>query len=216
MTGAGPVRPRGATPGVVIGYPADRGNFPDTVVGLEPQLREGTVIYRGARVGERFQTGHNVVIREETVIGDDVSVWSNSVLDYGCRIGDGVRIHCNCYVAQFSTIEAGAFLAPGVTLTNDLYPGDPRSAELLQGPWIGQGAQVGANATILPFVRVAAGALVGAGSVVTRDVPPGVVVRGSPARVTRRVEDLVPVDVRLQHVTLHLPDEPESSSGGDA
>ena len=67
-------------------------------------------------------------------IGDDVSIWSNTVVDYGCRIGSRVKIHCNCYVAQYTELEDDVFLAPGVTIANDLYPGDERSAELMAGP----------------------------------------------------------------------------------
>ena len=57
------------------------------------------------------------------MLGDDVSIWSNTVIDYGTVIGDGVKIHCNCYVAQYTEIGEGAFLAPGVSIANDLYPG---------------------------------------------------------------------------------------------
>ena len=69
-----------------------------------------------------------------------------------------------------------------MTIANDLYPGDERSAELMAGPRIGAGAQIGVNVTILPYVRIGAGALVGAGSVVTRDVPAGTVAVGQPGR----------------------------------
>ena len=94
-------------------------------------------------------------------------------MDYGCRVGDRVKIHCNCYIAQYTELDDDVFLAPGVTIANDLYPGDERSAGLMAGPRIGAGAQIGVNVTILPFVRIGAGALIGAGSVVTRDVPAG-------------------------------------------
>ena len=65
-----------------------------------------------------------MVVREDCVLGDDVRTsGSNTVIDYGCRIGSRVKIHCNCYIAQFSEIGDDAFLAPGVTTANDLYPG---------------------------------------------------------------------------------------------
>jgi acetyltransferase-like isoleucine patch superfamily enzyme len=163
-------------------------------------LRSGTVIYGGSQIGARFETGHNVVIREDCVIGDDVCVWSNSVVDYGCSIGDGVKIHANCYVAQFTEISAGAFLAPGVTVANDLYPGDPSSARLMSGPSIGPGARIGVNVTLLPYVRIGAGALVGAGAVVTRDVPDRCVAYGNPAVVHGRIEDLVEITERVEAV----------------
>jgi len=172
-----------ADEGVLVGYPAGRGRPGPLELGPGAVLRSGTVLYTGTRVGRGFTTGHGVVIREECVIGDDVSVWSGSVVDYGCQIGDGVKIHTNCYVAQYSVLEDGAFLAPGVSLANDIYPGDHLSAELMLGASIGAGAQLGVNVTVLPFVRVGAGCIVGAGSVVTRDLPDGTLAYGNPARV---------------------------------
>ncbi len=110
-------------PSAILGYPASRNTPEKLELGPDSHIRSGTVLYVGSRIGARFEAGHNVVIREDCRIGDDVSVWSNSVVDYGCVIGDHVKIHANCYVAQFTEIEDGAFLAPGVTIANDLYPG---------------------------------------------------------------------------------------------
>lgn len=185
--------------GVRIGYPAarDTGEPPVTSLGRDARLRSGTIVYAGARIGDRFETGHHVVVREECEIGSDVSVWSNTVVDYGCRIGDGVKIHSNCYVAQFTDIGEDAFLAPGVSIANDLYPGREDSREVMSGPTIGARAQIGVNVTVLPFVTIGPDSLVGAGSVVTRDVPAGAVVFGNPAVVHGRVEDLADVTARV-------------------
>lgn len=182
--------------GVKLGYHSGRPVPEALSIGRQARLRSGTVIYCGSHIGDRLQTGHNVIIREECRIGDDVSVWSNSIVDYGCVVGDGAKIHSNCYVAQLSVIEAHAFLAPGVTLANDLYPGDAASAAAMRGPVIGAGAQVGVNVTVLPYVRIGAGALVGAGAVVTRDVPPGMVAYGNPAAVVRTVASLPDIATR--------------------
>jgi acetyltransferase-like isoleucine patch superfamily enzyme len=187
-----------ADDGVIIGYPSSRGGSGSLLLGEGARLRSGTVLYHGARIGDRFETGHHVVVREDTVIGDDVSVWSNSVIDYGCVVGNGVKIHCNCYVAQFTEIEEGAFLGPGVVLTNDLYPGQKDSAAALSGPLIGAHAHIGGNVTVLPFVTIGAGALVGAGSVVTRDVPAGTVAYGCPAVPVRAVKDLPSISRRVE------------------
>ncbi len=192
----GPV-PVKADPDVIVGYPVSRGAGGPVLIGPGARLRSGTVLYDGTRIGCGLQTGHGVVIREDCEIGDDVSVWSNTVIDYGCRIGDRVKIHCNCYVAQFTELGDDVFLAPGVTIANDLYPGDERSAALMAGPWVGPGAQIGVNVTILPYVRIGPGALVGAGSVVTRDIPARVVAFGNPAVVRRAVADLPAVDGRI-------------------
>lgn len=92
------------------------------------------MLYFGSRIGKDLETGHNAVIREDNIIGKGLRVWNNSTIDYGCRIGDGVKIHCNCYVAQFTTLEDGVFLAPGVTIANDLDPGEEFSAQAMRGP----------------------------------------------------------------------------------
>ena len=186
-------------PDVRMAYAPDRRTGLRFTLGTGARLRSGTVLYAGSRIGARLQTGHHVVVREDCEIGDDVSVWSNSVIDYGCRIGDGVKIHCNCYVAQYTDIGDGAFLAPGVTCANDLYPGQADSASVMCGPVIGAGAQLGVNVTVLPYVLLGEGCIVGAGSVVTRDVPAGAVVYGNPAEVHGTVGDLAPIRHRVRH-----------------
>jgi acetyltransferase-like isoleucine patch superfamily enzyme len=173
--------------GVVLGYVPDDGDGTGLKLGSGARLRSGTVVYAGSSIGRRFQTGHHVVIREDTRIGDDVSVWSNSIVDYGCVIGSRVKIHANCYVAQFTEIEDDAFLAPGVCLANDLFPGNRASARAMRGPWIGAGAQLGVNVTVVPFVSIGAGSIIGAGAVVTKDVPEGVLAYGNPAVTVREL-----------------------------
>ncbi len=185
--------------GVLLGYPSDRrAQVVGLVLGDGARLRSGTVLYDGSRIGARFSTGHHVVVREDCTIGDDVSVWTGSVVDYGCTIGHSVKVHANCYVAQFTTLEDGAFLAPGVSFANDVYPGREDSAQRLQGPRVGARAQLGVNVTVLPYVRIGAEAVIGAGSVVTRDVPPGMLAYGSPAVPVRPVAELPAVEQWLR------------------
>ena len=171
-----------------LGYPASRKiRNRKLTIGGGAVIRTGTVIYEGTTIGEGLTTGHNVVLREENTIGRDFSIWNNSTVDYGCRIGDNVKIHCNCYVAQFSVLEDDVFLAPGVTIANDIHPGCERFRECMRGPLIKRGVKIGVNATILPFVTIGENSLVGSGAVVTRDVPPNTVVYGNPARGKKSV-----------------------------
>jgi acetyltransferase-like isoleucine patch superfamily enzyme len=178
-------------PGVLLGYvPARRIGDHALVIGPGARVRSGTVIHVGTTIGARLETGHNVVIREDSVIGDDFDIWSNSIVDYGCKIGCRVKVHCNVYVAQFTVLEDDVFLAPGVMVANDLHPGCPFSKECMRGPTIKRGAQIGVNATLLPFITIGEHAVIGAGSVVTKDVPPQTVVCGNPARVVKDIRDL--------------------------
>jgi acetyltransferase-like isoleucine patch superfamily enzyme len=176
---------------VLLGYPAGR-EIPNRrlVIGANAKIRSGSVIYEGTTIGSHFETGHNVLIREENVIGDHFSIWTNSIVDYGCRFGDRVKIHSNCYIAQFTIIEDDAFLAPGVTIANDIHPGCEFSAKCMRGPTIKRGAQIGINATVLPYITIGERALVGSGAVVTRDVPPETVVAGNPARILKSIYEL--------------------------
>jgi acetyltransferase-like isoleucine patch superfamily enzyme len=162
---------------------------PDLSLSIGPHaiVRAFTVIYAGSRIGSHLETGHGVVIREQNRIGHHLSIWNNSTIDYGCVMGDNVLIHCNVYVAQFTTIEDDVFLAPGVTVANDRHP---ICRKCMRGPTIKRGARIGVNATLLPEVIIGEGALVGAGAVVTRDVPAGAVAVGNPARVIGRADQL--------------------------
>lgn len=173
--------------GVLIGYRTGREiDHKYLTIGYGAIIRSGSVIYEASLIGHRLQTGHGVVIREENVIGDDVWIWSNSVIDYGCKIGNGVRIHTNVYVSQFCILEDDVFIAPGTVLANDKYP--LSKTKDLRGVTVKRGARIGVNCSILPGVTIGEEALVGAGSVVTKDVSPGSVVCGNPARHRRVVK----------------------------
>jgi acetyltransferase-like isoleucine patch superfamily enzyme len=175
-------------PGVVLGYLTGR-QIDDVTLRIGPgaHIRAGTVIYAGSCIGTGLETGHNVVIREENTIGDHLNIWNSSTIDYGCTIGHGVKIHCNVYVAQFTTLEDEVFLAPGVIIANDPHP---LCGLCMRGPTIKRGARIGVNVTLLPHITIGEGAFIGAGSVVTRDIPAHMLAYGNPARPVRLVDDL--------------------------
>jgi acetyltransferase-like isoleucine patch superfamily enzyme len=174
--------------GVILGYPPGRPIERKPVrIGDHAQIRSGTVIYASVEIGNGFETGHNVVIREDNRIGHDCAIWNGTTIDYTCVLGNRVRIHCNSYVCQYSIIEDDVFLAPGVMLANDPHP---LCTKCMQGPTIKSGAKIGINSTIRPPVIVGENALVGAGSVVISDVPARAVVVGSPARIIGDVDSL--------------------------
>jgi acetyltransferase-like isoleucine patch superfamily enzyme len=112
-----------------------------------------------------------------------VSIGTLSVVEHHVQIRDGVRIHSQVFVPEFTRLEAGAWLGPGVVLTNARYPRHPDAKNKLQGPLIGRDAKVGANTTVLPGLTIGDGALIGAGSLVAADVPAGMLAYGTPAVV---------------------------------
>ncbi len=171
--------PRGREPGELM-----------TVIGARAVIRSHTVIYAGNRIGEDFQTGHGVLIREENEIGHQVSIGSHSVIEHHVYIGNGVRIHSQVFVPEYSRLEDGCWLGPNVVITNALHPLCPKVKECLKGATIGRGAKIGAGAVLLPAVTVGEMALIGAGAVVVADVPPGAVMVGNPARQIKHIADL--------------------------
>jgi len=176
----------------ILGKPP-RGRKPGELkleIGMGGIIRPFTTLYAGSRIGNGFQTGQGASIREDNVIGDDVSIGTNAVLEFGNRIGNRVRVHSCCFL-EMVTIGDDVFIGPNVVFTDDPHPMKcPRYLECKGGVTVKRLARIGAHSTLLPGVVVGENALVGAGSVVTRDVPPGTVVAGNPARVVKKVEDL--------------------------
>lgn len=176
----------------IVGEPA-RGKRPGevpTVIGPDALIRSHTVIYAGNRIGARFQTGHGALVREDNVIGDDVSLGSSSVVEHHVTIGNGVRIHSMAFIPEYTELEENCWIGPNVVITNAKYPRSTRVKETLQGARVRRGAKIGANCTLLPGVEIGEDALVGAGSVVTKDVPARTVAAGNPARVIKQLAEL--------------------------
>jgi acetyltransferase-like isoleucine patch superfamily enzyme len=172
---------------------APRGSRPGEsplFIGGDGTIRPFTTIYGGTTIGERFQTGQGVSIREDNIIGDDVSVGTNTVLEAGNRIGDRVRIHTGCFL-ELVTVEDDVFIAPNVVFADDLHPPCEHYHRCVGGAVVRRGARIGSNSTVLPGVVIGNGALVAAGSVVVSSVPDEAVVAGSPARVIKRIDELV-------------------------
>lgn len=164
--------------GAVVGYRYADGADP-AELGDDARVRRGTILYGDVSVGHGFNTGHNALVRERTVVGDDVLVGTNSVIDGHTTVGSHVSIQTNVYIPTNTTVGSNVFIGPNAVMTNDPYP--VRQDVEMVGPTIEDGASIGANATILPGVTVGEGAFVAAGAVVTKDVPAGTLAVGAPA-----------------------------------
>jgi acetyltransferase-like isoleucine patch superfamily enzyme len=170
---------------VTLGFPSrekmGRTGFTGTIIGKDAVLRPGTILYCDVIIGDRFQSGHNVIVRERTRIGDRVSIGTATIVEGTTTIGSDVNLQSMVYIPRHTTIGDHVFIGPNAVLTNDRYP--PSGIGGLKGPVIRDNAAVGAHATILPGVCIGEGALVAAGAIVTRDVPAEKLAIGAPARI---------------------------------
>ena len=155
-------------------------------IGPGALLRSGTILYGDTRIGEGFSTGHRVTIREQTVIGDHVSIGTLSDLQGFCQVGDWVHMHSNVHIGQKSSIGNYCWIYPYVVLTNDPTP----PSETLNGVTVEDFAVVCTGSVVLPGLVIGRDALVGAGCVVTKDVPAEAVMVGNPGKVRGSVRDV--------------------------
>jgi acetyltransferase-like isoleucine patch superfamily enzyme len=150
---------------------------PPLHIGPRSLIRSGSVIYAGVGLGEGFECGHHVTIREGSLIAGHCKVGTLSDIQGECRIDEYSRLHSNVHVGQGSFVGKYVWLFPYAVLTNDPRP----PSEQREGVTIEDYAVVAAGAILLPGVRVGQGALVGAHALVRDDVPPMTVVAGRPA-----------------------------------
>jgi len=63
---------------VTLGFPSrdnmGKTGFTGTIIGKNAVIRSGTIIYCDVTIGDNFQSGHNVMIREKTRIGNRVAL----------------------------------------------------------------------------------------------------------------------------------------------
>jgi acetyltransferase-like isoleucine patch superfamily enzyme len=165
-----------AAENVIVG--AGDGSPPE--IGPDATIRSGSIIYADVEIGAEFVTGHRVLVREGTTIGDRVLLGTHTVVDGASTIGSDVSAQTGVYVPRETTVGDRVFLGPHAVLTNDPYP--LRRETPLRGPTLENDVSVGANATVLPAVTVGTGSFVAAGAVVTENVPPRTLAVGVPAR----------------------------------
>lgn len=177
------------------GYVPDINSAPK--FGTDCVLRSGSVFYHSIIVGDFFQTGHNVVVRENTNIGNHVVLGTNTVVDGNVDIGDFVKIETGCYIPTHVKIGSRVFFGPGVILTNDNVPLKQRAQYKPIGPIIEDGVTLGAGVIVMPGVTIGEGSFVAAGAIVTKDVPAYSFVIGKASEVRPIPESLKERNIAL-------------------
>ena len=142
-------------------------------IGDGTRIWQFCVVLSKAKIGKDCNICAQVLIENDVIIGDCVTVKS------GVQIWDGARI------------EDKVFIGPNVTFTNDLLPRSMNKDYDCKGITLRKGCSIGANTTLLAGIEVGENAMIGAGSVVTKDVPANTVWFGNPATLRGYIKDNV-------------------------
>ncbi len=127
----------------------------------------GIKIGRGSTIHmwARFYESKNIVIGEDTIIGD------------------------HCFLDGRASLKIGSHtaIASQVLIYNSQHDVDSEDFRPVEYPIeIGDYCFIGVRAIILPGVKIGRGAIVASGAVVTKDVAPMMIVAGVPAKEIRK------------------------------
>ena len=157
-------------------------------IGIGTNIWQFCVVFANARIGRNCNICAHVLIENDVVLGDNVTIKS------GVQLWDGLRV------------EDNVFIGPNATFTNDLFPRSKIYPEKFLETLIKTGATIGANATVLPGVTIGEGAMIGAGAVVTRSVPANAIVVGSPGRIVgytnANQQEIAPINILNEDLRL--------------
>jgi UDP-3-O-[3-hydroxymyristoyl] glucosamine N-acyltransferase len=147
-------------------------------IGAHALIRSGSIIYTGSTIGNDFQTGHQVTIREKSQIGNHVSAGTLTDIQGNCKIGSYVRMHSNVHIGQLSQIDNFVWIYPYVVLTNDPTPPSNNFVGVHVHPF----AIIATGVVVMPGLDLGQDCLIGAGAIVTKSVAPYAVAVGNPAK----------------------------------
>lgn len=128
-----------------------------------------------------------MIIRENSLIGDNVRIGTFSDIQGDCRIGDFTRFHSSVHIGKYSEVGSFVWIFPYVVITNDPFP----PSKNLVGVCIQDFAVIATMSTVLPGIIIGFGSLIGANSLVQQDVPMEVLALGSPARIIKPVQKIL-------------------------
>ena len=158
----------------------------ELVIGKNAIIRSGCILYSGSEIGENFQAGHQVTIRENAKIGNNVSAGTLTDIQGHCRIGNYVRMHSSVHVGMSTVIDDCCWIYPYVVFTND--PTPPSDIEI--GVHVHAFAIVATNSIVLPGIDIQSDSLIGAGTIVNRNVERYQVVLGNPGKPRADIRDI--------------------------
>jgi UDP-3-O-[3-hydroxymyristoyl] glucosamine N-acyltransferase len=150
-----------------------------TYIGEKSIIRTGAVISEGVEIGNGFQSGPFVTIRENTKIAKGCSIGNHSDIQPDIHIGEMTRIHSSVHLTQGAEIGKYVWIMPACVFTNDnLFP----IFTVPQPPVVGDYSVLGARSFFYPNVKLGKHTVVAAGTKVKGTFEDYSFVSGEPAR----------------------------------
>lgn len=178
-----------------LGYPTRLADGLPLIIGRESVIRSHSVFYQGSTFGDGLVTGHQVTVREKTIVGKGFQIGTLGDIQGSCEIGHFVKTQSSVTIGQHSKIGNFVWMFPGVLLTND--PNPPSND--MQGVTLEDYVVVAVKVTLLPGVRIGKGCFITAHSLVGTDMPEDSLVSGSPAKRLCKASDMrMKNDVRIR------------------
>ena len=136
------------------------------------------------RLGNRVFVAENAAIIGDVVLGDDVSIWYNSVIRGDCNF---IRIGARSNVQDNTTVHVMNGTHP-TTIGDDVTIGH---GAIVHGCTLHDRILIGMGAILLNGVVVGEDSIIAAGTLLTEGtrVPPRSLVMGSPGKVRRQLTD---------------------------
>lgn len=163
---------------------------PITEIGKNALIRSHSILYAGSSFGINFETGHRVVIRERSHLGDYCRIGTMSDLQGDLKVGNHCQLHSNVHLCKYSDLGDFVFIYPFSVLTNDRYPPSMQ----VKGPSIGDYSQLGVHSIVVGNVTVGSNCLVGADSTVSSNFEDYSFIIGSPAKRKSDIRNLTDDD----------------------
>ncbi|MBX9968379.1 N-acetyltransferase [Priestia aryabhattai] len=143
-------------------------NYNQLVIENNTRIGNMVSIYLGTLISENVFIGDHASIRENVLVEEGTVIGRAAIVELNSKIGKYCTIQTLVYVTGDTVIEDNVFIGPCVSMSNDKYMG-AKEYNLI-GPHIKKCSKIGNNATLLPGIRIGKDAVIGAGTVVTKDV----------------------------------------------
>ena len=159
-----------------------------TRIGDDSIIRSGTIIYAGTSIGDRFDCGHNVIIRENVTLGNGVYVKNNTEIMKDVLVGNDCRlagvVADNCRIGD----AVSSFGVLTHTYRSYVPPrghSEPDDRPMLEAPTLEHGSIVGRGALVIGSCVVGRDAVVAGNAIVRMNVPPGYLAVGNGRLIKR-------------------------------